>query len=108
MAGALFETHVFGEILRRFRHRAREVEITFWRTRDGEEIDFLVDSGRAIFPVEAKLGWPDSRDLARLEKIREPTWKRGTVISLAAGDSPQAITTEWQVVSPQGLEVLVP
>jgi len=33
MAGAVFETHVLGNILRYFRHRARGVDIHFWRTR---------------------------------------------------------------------------
>jgi predicted AAA+ superfamily ATPase len=106
MAGALFETHVFGEILRRFRHRAHEAEITFWRTRDGEEIDFLVEAGGTVFPVEAKLGLPDGRELARLERIRETHWQQGAVVSLAAGDSPQAITSEWRAVSPRGLDFL--
>ena len=106
MAGALYETHIFREILRRFCHRAREASIAFWRTRGGEEIDFLVETGGTVFPIEAKMGLPDGRDLPKLEKIRETNWKEGMVISLAAGDSPQRLTSEWRAVPPSCLDFL--
>jgi len=61
MAGAIYETQVFGELLRHDRHRAREVDITYWRTRDGEEIDFLVESAGRICPIDLKMGTPDAR-----------------------------------------------
>ncbi len=106
MAGALFETHVFGEILRRFRHRAREVEITFWRTRDGEEIDFLVEAGGSVFPIEAKMGQPGGGDLPRLERIREHNWEEGTVLTLAASKTRTALTSQWQMASATSLDFL--
>lgn len=87
LAGAIFETHVFGQLLRHFRHRARSVEITFWRTRDGEEIDFLVEAEGRIMPIVAELGTADGRSLPRLRKIAEPSWQPGHVLSLAALDS---------------------
>ena len=58
MGGALFETHVLADILKRFRHQAREVQVHFWRTRDGQEIDFLVENDGKTFPIEVKLGSP--------------------------------------------------
>lgn len=105
-AGALLETQVFGEIIRRFRHRAREVEVTFWRTRDGAEIDFLVETGGAVFPIEVKLGIPDGRDLPRLASFRESNWRDGTVLSLAARNEPVALTNEWRLAPACGLDFL--
>ena len=54
MGGAAFETHIFGNILRYFRHRARDVDISFWRTRDGQEIDFLLVRGRQLVAIEVR------------------------------------------------------
>lgn len=107
--GALFETHVFSQLLRHFRHRCREVEITFWRTRDGEEIDFLIEAGGHVTPVEAKLGTPDRRSLPRLGKISEPTWRPGHVISLTTLDPaahPAIVADGWTTASPLDLSFL--
>ena len=94
MAGALLETHAFGQIYRYYRHRAREVDVYYWRTRDGQEIDFLVDHGGTIQPVEVKTGLPDPRDLTPLGKLREPNWKHGVVMSLLPS-SPTRLSEEW-------------
>ena len=104
MAGPLFETHVLGEIVRFFRHRARDVEISFWRTRDGQEIDFLVSFAGKTHPIEVKLGRPNPRELARLEKLREPSWQRGRVVSLAGDATPAPIREDWDLVHPCALD----
>lgn len=80
-AGALYETHIFGQILRMFRAQNREVQFHFWRTKDGQEVDLLVETGGKIYPVEMKLGTPLSRDLLALDRIAEANWQRGQVIS---------------------------
>ncbi len=68
MGDALFETQIFSEIYRRFRHRALEVQMHFWRTRDGQEIDFLVEYGGEVWPIEVKLGSPRSASLPPLRR----------------------------------------
>ena len=107
--GALFETHVFGQLLRHFRHRCREVEITFWRTRDGEEVDFLVEAGGVVTPIEVKLGTPDGRSLPRLDRIKEAMWQSGRALSLTALSpaAPTALLTEgWFAGLPLDLSFL--
>ncbi|MHB8545001.1 MAG: ATP-binding protein, partial [Leptospirales bacterium] len=49
-AGALFETLVFSEILKFVQNYGKDWQIHLWRTREGEEIDFLIttDSGDTI------------------------------------------------------------
>jgi predicted AAA+ superfamily ATPase len=101
MGGAAFETHVFGNILRYFHHRAREVDISFWRTRDGTEIDFLIEAGGACYPIEVKMSAPDPRDLVALRKLRESHWKPGTVVSLAGlGVPPRPFHDDWILAGP--------
>lgn len=104
MGGALFETDVLSNILKRFGHRAQEAGVHFWRTRHGQEIDFLVSAGGSVFPVEAKLGSPRHERLAPLERIAEANWKRGQVASLTASDQPVSLSDEWRLCLPESLK----
>ena len=55
-AGALFETLVFSEILKFIQNYGKDWKIHLWRTKEGEEIDFLIttDSGDTI-ALDAKM-----------------------------------------------------
>jgi len=55
MGGALFENAVFAEIYRAFIHRGEAPRIFFWRTAMGHEVDFILDFGTHLIPVEVKL-----------------------------------------------------
>ena len=109
MAGAIYETQVFGELLRHYRHRAREVDITYWRTRDGEEIDFLVEAAGRVCPIEVKMGTPDGRALPRLERMADSRWDVGRVVSLLhlnPDSLPATIAAGWQGASTSNLSFL--
>ena len=58
-AGPLFETLVLGELIRCRDHLGLPMALHFWRTKEGEEIDFLVEiagaSGARWVAIEAKL-----------------------------------------------------
>ncbi len=96
MSGALLETHVCSEIMKFHANRAQPAQIHFWRTRDGEEIDFLVESGGRVTPLEVKQGAPNARKLPALQKIREANWENGIVLSLALDHPPQQIDENWR------------
>jgi predicted AAA+ superfamily ATPase len=55
-AGAIFETLVFAEIFKFIQNHNKNWNLYFWRTKDGEEIDFIITtaSGKAI-ALDAKL-----------------------------------------------------
>jgi predicted AAA+ superfamily ATPase len=55
MAGAIFETAVLGEILKSRLNRGEDAEVYFWRTSTGDEVDFLVNDGGRLTPIEVKL-----------------------------------------------------
>lgn len=98
MAGAAFETHMFGAVVRFFRHRSKDVQIHFWRTRDGQEIDLLIETAKGVHPIEIKLGLPKPQALPGLSGIRESNWGEGTVFSLAHNgfDAPYA-APDWRL-----------
>ncbi|MEZ4221523.1 MAG: ATP-binding protein [Polyangiaceae bacterium] len=102
-AGAIFETHIFSELVKQFEHRAKRLDVRFWRTRDGQEIDLLVETGGRILPIEVKLGTPRTAPPS-LARIRTPQWERGQVISLAAVE-PYDLSEDWRVVPPWGVEL---
>jgi uncharacterized protein len=66
-AGALFENMVHSELVRLKDHEMLPWEIYFWRTKEQEEVDFLIDIGNGRFvAVEVKLG------TAKLHQYRIP------------------------------------
>ncbi len=55
MGGAILETAVFSELYKTLTHRGMAPRIWFWRTSTGSEVDFLVETGGKLAPIEAKL-----------------------------------------------------
>jgi uncharacterized protein len=103
-AGAAFETHIFGQIMRAFCNRGIQPRIHFWRTRDGQEIDFLVETKSGIQPVEVKIGTPSLKQLAPLATIKEERWLDGIVCSLTGLGTPVSRLNEsWELACPYGL-----
>jgi len=56
MSGAFFETFVFCEILKSFYNSGVDPKnyLYFYRDKDGNEIDFIINSGGLLHPIEVK------------------------------------------------------
>lgn len=55
--GGLFETLVFCEIIKLIQNFGKDWKLSVWRTREGEEIDFVIDiSPEKVIALDAKLG----------------------------------------------------
>ncbi|MHC5057681.1 MAG: ATP-binding protein [Planctomycetota bacterium] len=65
MAGAVFETFVFGELLKSWRNKLREPRIYYYRDKDRREVDFVFDLDGKLHPVEAKLSASPKKDWVR-------------------------------------------
>lgn len=53
--GSLFETLVLAEIVKFIRNYGKDWELFFWRTKDGQEIDFIIKTARGdMHAIEAK------------------------------------------------------
>ena len=55
MGGVIFETAVLAEIVKALANRGEEPQVYFWRTATGTEVDFVVEAGRGLVPIEVKL-----------------------------------------------------
>lgn len=63
-AGSLFEGVVLGEIIRSFYNRGHIPRIFWWRTSNGEEVDFIMEKNGNIFPLEIKMSSKNSKEMA--------------------------------------------
>jgi hypothetical protein len=80
MARTFFETFVIGEIIKSYANKGiLDIPIYFYRDRDGNEIDLLIEDGGILYPIEIKKhADPVKSDIANfavLDKI--PNIKRG-------------------------------
>ncbi|HNT88686.1 MAG TPA: ATP-binding protein [Candidatus Hydrogenedentes bacterium] len=83
MSGALFETYVFGEVIKSWWHRMRTPNLYYYRDKDGREIDLLFARDQRLFPLEIKRGATPSREWVRafgaLDRLGKPVGEGGVV-----------------------------
>lgn len=60
--GALFESMIIGEILKRRLSQGQSAGVHFWRDKNGNEIDCLLESKGSLIPIEIKSGRTVSSD----------------------------------------------
>ena len=71
-AGPILEAFAFGQLYRLFLNRGESPRITFWRTADGHEVDFVIEDGGRVYPIEVKLtSTPALRHAAGIVRFRE-------------------------------------
>ena len=80
MSGAFFETFVISEIIKSYANKGiLDIPLYFYRDRDGNEIDLLIEEGGTLYPIEVKKhADPQKSDVEKfsiLDKI--PMVKRG-------------------------------
>jgi len=56
LRGAIFETWVISEVAKAFCHRGRRPPLFFWKDKEGNEVDLLIEHPNGIIPVEVKSG----------------------------------------------------
>ncbi len=62
MAGAMFETWVYGQVLRSHAHAGSTAPMYFFRDKDQREIDLLIESDGLLYPIEIKKSATPGRD----------------------------------------------
>jgi predicted AAA+ superfamily ATPase len=75
--GALFENLVFSELFKLNLNYQLGWQIHHWRSRDGEEVDFLIEKDPKTFLfIEAKVSAAQAKDPAELPEVRKVFGKK--------------------------------
>lgn len=62
MAGAVFESWVYGQILRSHAHAGSMAAMYYFRDKDQREVDLLIEADGLLYPVECKRSAAPGRD----------------------------------------------
>ena len=75
--GALFETFVVSELIKRQYNQGQNADLYFWRDSAGNEIDLLSDTPQGLQAIEIKSGSTFASDWIKGFKV----WKRNTQVN---------------------------
>jgi uncharacterized protein len=73
LAGAFWESYVFGEVIKHFASVGMPATIAYWRTANGPEVDLVIErAGGMVIAVECKFKEnPDTADSSGLRALAE-------------------------------------
>lgn len=85
LSGAILETWVYGQLYRSFANRGIMPRLSYFRTGNGAEVDFLIEQDGCIYPLEVKRSSPTLTDLKGVLSIPpgKSTIKPGVVLCTA-------------------------
>jgi hypothetical protein len=107
LRGALFETFVFGELLKARLNSGLESNLFFWRNNHGIEVDFIFNKGETIHLVEAKSGATISEDSFRgLRKLKSISGSESIESYLVHGGSENGSRSGDSIVSWDKLSIV--
>ncbi|MDJ0764723.1 MAG: ATP-binding protein [Myxococcota bacterium] len=69
LLGAIFETHVYGQMVRHFTNQGVRPPLYFYRDRNAREVDFLIPHGRRFEIMECKWSSDPSQNQKGFEEI---------------------------------------
>ncbi len=67
-AGAILETWVYGQLVRSFANAGESPRLTYYRDRNGAEVDFIHEKNGCLYPMEVKRSSSPSTDDLRWVK----------------------------------------
>ncbi len=101
-SGAHLENIVFMDLLAWRDGREEEAEILYWRTAAGEEVDFVIETPKALLPIEVKATErPRLPDAKHLRTFHDEYGRRSrAALLLHAGDriewlAPRILAAPW-------------
>lgn len=93
MAGQLLECYVVSELLKSYQHRGRQAPIWFYRTKDKQEVDLVIEEDGRLFPMEVKLtASPDRRDLRGIAALERTGAELGQGALVCLVEEPFALS----------------
>lgn len=85
-AGHLFESLVFSEIIKTKQNFSLQFEVFFWRTKDQEEVDFVIEEKNQFILLEVKLSSGAAKSFKTPEALQKLKPKIRKCIVTTAGE----------------------
>ncbi len=101
MAGAFFENFVLSEIIKSYYNCGiTEPPLYFYRDKDMNEIDLLIEDSGTLYPIEIKKhADPHKKDISAFQKLDDiPNMKRGTGGVVCLYDKPVSLSETDKVI----------
>jgi predicted AAA+ superfamily ATPase len=79
MSGALLETYIISEIIKSYWHNGERGQFYFYRDKEKQEIDLLIERGGIVYPIEIKrTASPNLHDAKHFKALSSLRLKIGT------------------------------
>jgi predicted AAA+ superfamily ATPase len=85
MSGAILETYVVSEIIKSYIHHSEQAQFYFYRDKDKNEIDFIIERNNIFYPIEIKRTAAPKEDDVKSFRILEKmglTAGKGAIVCL--------------------------
>lgn len=96
-AGHLFENLVVAEVIKAKDHFKQEWNLHFWRTKEKEEIDLIVETHSQIFLIEIKIAASAAEDFQTPKALLASNKKTHKLCVVAHGE-PRRLNSEIEIV----------
>jgi len=99
MAGPLFETFILSELIKSYWNRGEEAPLWFYRTKEKEEVDIVIDRDGLLHPIEIKLSVKITEwDLKGIKSLKKTHSKIGKGAFISVTPKPYFISEDIEVV----------
>ena len=99
MSGAILENYVVTEIVKSFRNFGREPFLAYYRDKEKQEIDLILEKDGKVFPIEIKRSVSPSANLAKVFKtLDKGPWQRSTGAIICLADNLGSIGQDALVI----------
>jgi predicted AAA+ superfamily ATPase len=104
LKGAIFETMVVMEMVKKFTNKGLSVNLYFWRDKTGHEVDVIIDNDGKLIPVEIKSSKTINTDYFKNLKYWNNLSKLNQSILIYSGNQEQqrsdgTIITNWKNIN---------
>lgn len=104
LKGAIFETMVVIEMVKKFANKGLPINIYFWRDKTGHEVDVIIDTAGKLIPVEIKSSKTISTEFFKNLKYWNNLSKLNSSILIYGGNQEQkrsdgTLITNWKNIN---------
>lgn len=89
LRGAIFETMVVNELIKKFTNKGLAPQMFYWRDKTGHEVDVLIDTVDKIIPIEIKSGKTITSNWFKNLKYWQNLSKQNQAFIVYAGEQEQ-------------------